>query len=59
MTSVLYEDIKLNDASVKAIEKCELYSKSQERIVLDKKRKSIMSRVDNIKATKGYQSAYR
>lgn len=59
MTSVLYEDIKLNDDSVKAIEECEKYSKSKERVELDKKRKAIMARVANVKASKGYQSAYR
>lgn len=51
MTSVLHEDIKLNDASVKAIEKCEKLSKSKERAELDKKRKAIMSRVANAKTT--------
>lgn len=39
MTSVLHEDIKLNDASVKAIEKCEKLSKSKERTEFDKKEK--------------------
>ncbi|MEA2019400.1 MAG: hypothetical protein U9N59_13260 [Campylobacterota bacterium] len=59
MTSVLYEDIKLCDASVKSIEKCEEFSKSKQRIELDKKRKTVMSRVLNARTQRGYQSAYR
>lgn len=59
MTSVLYEDIKLSDASVKAIEKCEQFAKSSQRAELDKKRKAIMSRIASAKASRGYQSAYK
>lgn len=59
MTSVLYEDIKLCNDSVKSIEKCEKLSISKERAELDKKRKAIMLKVANVKNQIGYQSAYR
>ncbi|MEA2049142.1 MAG: hypothetical protein U9O56_00190 [Campylobacterota bacterium] len=59
MTSVLYEDIKLCNDSVKSIEKCEKLSISKERTQLDKKRKAIMLKVANVKNQRGYQSAYR
>ena len=41
MTSVLYEDIKLCNDSVKSIEKCEELAKSKQRVELDKKRRDI------------------
>lgn len=59
MTSVLYEDIKLCNDSVKSIEKCEELSVSKQRVELDKKRKAVMLKVASSKILRGYQSAYR
>jgi len=59
MTSVFYEDIKLSDASVASIEKCESLANNKERIALDKKRKTLLSRVANAKSKLGQQTAYR
>jgi len=42
MTSVFYEDIRLNDNSLKSIQKCEEFSKSEERLKLDRQRKAVM-----------------
>ena len=59
MTSVFYEDIKLSDSSVKSIEKCEIISQSTERIVLDKRRKELLSKVSSRKEKLGLHSAYQ
>ena len=57
MTSVFYEDIKLSDASMISIEKCESLSRNKERIDLDKKRKNLLSRVAHAQSKKGKVSA--
>ena len=57
MTSVFYEDIKLSDASIVSIEKCESLANNKERKELDKKRKSLLSRVANTKSKQGQYSA--
>jgi len=53
MTSVFYEDIKLSDASVVSIEKCELLAQSKEREVLNQKRKDFLLRVSQEKMKQG------
>lgn len=58
MTSVFYEDIKLSDNSVQSIEKCEVLSHSKERRDLDKKRKTLLSKVSAKKEKLGLNSAY-
>ena len=57
MTSVFYEDIKLNSNSMKSIEKCEELSKSQERAELDRQRKALMKRVAELRNARGKASA--
>jgi len=59
MTSVFYEDIKLSDASIISIEKCESLSRNKERIDLDKKRKNLLSRVAQAQSKEGKVSAYQ
>jgi hypothetical protein len=59
MTSIFYEDIKLSDSSIKSIEKCEILSQTKERIALDKRRKTLMSKVSAKKEKLGYRAAYR
>ena len=57
MTSVFYEDIHLNSDSLKSIQKCEEFSKSKERLELDKKRKATMQRIAKLRNDKGKASA--
>ena len=57
MTSVFYEDIHLNSDSLKSIQKCEEFSKSQERLKLDQERKSVMQRISKLKKEKEKASA--
>ena len=52
MTSVFYEDIHLNSDSLKSIQKCEEFSKSQERLKLDEERKSVMQRIAKLRKEK-------
>jgi hypothetical protein len=59
MTSVFYEDIKLSDASIVSIEKCESLANDKERKDLDKKRKALLSRVADTKSKQGQHSAYQ
>jgi len=59
MTSVFYEDIKLSDASIVSIEKCETLAKDTHRQTLDKKRKALLSRVAQSKLKQGQHSAYQ
>jgi hypothetical protein len=59
MTSVFYEEIKLSNASLNSIIKCEELSKTQKRIELDKKRKKMMQQVLARKTKQGYVSAYQ
>ena len=57
MTSVFYEDIRLNSDSLKSIQKCEEFSKTQERLKLDEERKSVMQRIAKLKKEKEKASA--
>jgi len=57
MTSVFYEDIKLSDASVVSIEKCELLAQSKEREILNQKRKDFLLRVSQEKIKQGNSPA--
>jgi len=57
MTSVFYEDIHLNSDSLKSIEKCEKFSKSQERQKLDRERKSVMQKIALLRKEKEKASA--
>ena len=59
MTSIFYEDIKLSDASIASIEKCESLANNKERKDLDKKRKTLLSRVADTKSKLGQRTAYR
>ncbi len=58
MTSVFYEKIRLNDASVKSLEKCEKLSDTKERAEFDKKRKAFMIKVTESRTKRGYKSVY-
>ena len=49
MTSVIYENIHLNSDSLKSIQKYEKFSQSQERQKLDRKRKSTMQKIAQLK----------
>jgi len=59
MTSVFYEDIKLSDASIVSIEKCESLSRNKERVDLDKKRRNLLSRIAKAQLKEGKVSAYQ
>ena len=59
MTSVFYEDIKLSDASIASIEKCESLAKDARRKTLDKKRKTLLSRVAQNRSKQGQHPAYQ
>ncbi len=59
MTSVFYEDIKLSDASITSIEKCESLAKDTRRKALDKKRKALLSRVAQSRSKQGQHPAYQ
>lgn len=58
MTSVFYEDIKLSDASILSIEKCESFSKTQKRLALDEKRKKLLANVLAKKVKLGLNTAH-
>ena len=57
MTSVFYEDIRLNGDSLKSIQKCEELSKSQERLKLDRERRTVMQKIAKLKKEKEKASA--
>jgi len=52
MTSVFYEDIHLTSDSLKSIQKCEEFSKSEERLKLDRERKTVMQRIAKLREEK-------
>jgi len=52
MTSVFYEDIHLNNDSLKSIQKCEESSKSERRLELDRQRKDTMQRIAKLRKEK-------
>ncbi|SFV75564.1 hypothetical protein MNB_SM-3-978 [hydrothermal vent metagenome] len=57
MTSVFYEDIHLNNDSLKSIQKCEESSKSERRLELDRQRKDTMQRIAKLRKEKEEASA--
>lgn len=57
MTSVFYEDIHLNNDSLKSIQKCEESSKSERRLKLDQQRKVTMQRIAKLRKEKEEASA--
>ncbi|SFV75462.1 hypothetical protein MNB_SM-3-647 [hydrothermal vent metagenome] len=57
MTSVFYEDIHLSSDSLKSIQECEEFSKSKERLELDRQRKAIMTRIQKLRKEKEKASA--
>jgi len=59
MTSVFYEDIKLSDASIASIEKCESLAQDARRKALDKKRKALLTRIAQNKSKQGQPPAYQ
>lgn len=59
MTSIFYEDIRLSNASIISIEKCESLANDKKRKALDKKRKALLSRISLTKSKQGKCSAYQ
>ena len=57
MTPVFYEDIHLNNDSLKSIQKCEEFSQSQERQKLDRDRKSVIQKITQLRKEKEKTSA--